>query len=210
MCDGEHEAAAKGLWTARTKNFTDAEAVFARGAAEELAGSETARALVVEKIGETLKTLRASYAKEEAEIAPVFENEQAERREAFAANRRYYLIRFAAFLCAAVLFAIGIAVSGSFLLRTQGNLPVILMGVFGGLTLVAIAAAIVYARKLYVASSLYAANEKLSSTETGARVQFLRERLYALALVFGETENEEKSEEPVGEAETGESEEDEA
>lgn len=200
VCDGENEAAAKGLWTARTKNFTDAEAVFARGAAEELAASAAARALVVEKIGENLKTLRDSYAKEEAEIAPAFEEEQGTRREAFAANRRYYLFRFAAFLCAAVLFAIGIAVSGSFLLRTQGNLPVVLMGVFGGLTLVAVAVAVVYARKLYVASSLYGANEKLSSTETGARVQFLRERLRALDLVFGDAEN----------AETGESEEDEA
>ena len=206
VCDAGSEAAAEGLWTARTKNFTDAEAVFAEGAAEELAGSDTARALVVEKMGKNLNTLRDLYAKEEAEIAPAFEEEQETRREAFAANKRYYLVRFAAFLLAAVLFAIGIAVSGSFLLRTQSNLPVILMGVFGGLTLVAIVIAIVYSRKLYVASSLYGANEKLSSTETGARIAFLRERLYALALVFGETKNEEREES----AESEENKEDEA
>ena len=191
VCDGENEAAAKGLWTARTKNFTDAEAVFAEHAAEELAENGAARAFVVEKIGETLKTLRDSYAKEEAEIAPGFEEKQEERRVAFAANRTYYLVRFSVFLLFAVLFCIGVAVSASFVLRTKSDVPVILIGVFAGLTLAAVIVAIVYARKLFVASRLYAANEKLSSTETGARIEFLRGRLYALDLVLGNAETEE-------------------
>lgn len=195
VCDGENEAAAKGLWTARTKNFADAEAVFAENAAEELAANETARAFVVEKIGKTLQTLRDSYAKEEAEIAPGFEQKQEERREAFAANRKYYLLRFGVFFVLAVLFLVGVGVSASFILRTQTNVPIILIGVFSGLALAMLIAAIVFARKLFVASRLYAANEKLSSTETGARLESLRGRLRALDLVLSEAGEEDEEDE---------------
>ena len=188
VCDGENGAAVEGLWTARTENFTDAEAVFQKNAAEEIADNETARAIVVEKLGGTLQAMRASYAEEEAKIAPDFEKKQGERREAFAANRRYYFVRFTVFLFIAVLFCIGIGVSAYFIPRTRGDVPVIFVGVFAGLNLVALAVAVVYARKLFVASRLYAENEKFSSTETGTRVAFLRERLHAIDLILDEAD----------------------
>ena len=206
VCDGENDAAAAGLWTARTKNFTDAEAVLAENVAEELAANETARALVAEKLGKDLLALRAAYAGEEAEIAPPFEKKQAERREAFAANRKYYLVRFSVFLFIAVLFCIGIGVSAYFIPRTRSDTPVIFVGVFAGLNLVSLAAAIVYARKLFVASGLYVQNEKLSSTETGARIAFLRERLHAIGLVLGDGEGFDGKEEFSEEEENAEGE----
>ncbi len=188
VCEAENTAAAIGLWTARTRNFTDPEAIFMNNAAEELSEDETSRALVVEKMGKPLHELRDAYAKEEAELAPGFEQKQQERREAFAANRRYYLLRFGVFFVLAVLFAVGIGVSASFILRTKSDVPTVLVGVFAGLTFVALVLSVIFARKLFVASRLYAANEKLASTETGARLEFLRGRLYALSLVFADSD----------------------
>lgn len=202
VLDGDNDGAREGLWTSRTKNFSDEEPLFAEGVPQELGADERARAFVVGKIGETLQTLRDSYTKEEAEIAPDFEKKQRERREAFAANRKYYLVRFAVFFILGVLFCIGAGVSASFLLRTQSDTPFILIGVFGGLALAALVVAVIYARKLYVASGLYRANEKLSSTETGARIFFLRERIEAINVMFGEDGSDETApdeEEPAEE-----------
>lgn len=195
VCDFGNDRAREGLWTSRTKNFTDDEIFFRDGVAEELAADETARLFVLPHVEENLKTLRDIYASEEAELAPTVQEKQQERREAFAANRKYYLLRFSVFFVLAVLFAIGIAVSASFILRTQTNIPLILIGVFGGLCLVALAVAFVFARKLFVASRLCGANEKLSSTESGARLEFLQKRLTAIDLVLGistDGENEEE------------------
>ncbi len=188
VCDMGNAAAREGLWTARTKNFTDDEVFFREGVAEELGDDEEARAFVLPHVKEKFAALRETYAKEEAEIAPGVEEKQQTRREAFAANRKYYLIRFSVFFAVAVLFCIGAGISASFLLRTQSNVPIIMIGVFAGLALAAFAVAFVFARKLYVASRLYGENEKLSSTESGARLEFLRNRIRALDLVLGEAE----------------------
>lgn len=188
VCDVWNDRAREGLWTARTQNFTNDEAFFRDGVAEELAADETARAFVLPHVEERLQTLRETYADEEKKIAPEIEAKQEERRAAFAANRKYYLVRFSAFFALAVLFVIGIAVSASFLLRTQSNVPVILIGVFGGLTFLSLVAAVVFARKLFVATRLCGANEKLASTESGARLEYLRERIHAIDLVLGNAE----------------------
>lgn len=186
VCDGGNEAAREGLWTSRTKNFTESEVYFRKGVADELENDGAARAFVLAHAEETLKTLRDTYAAEEKEIAPAIEAKQEERRAAFAANRKYYLLRFSVFFALAALFAIGVGVSASFLLRTLTDVPIILVGVFAGLCLVSLAVAVVFARKLYVASRLCSANEKLSSTESGARLEFLRDRLAALGRILGE------------------------
>ncbi len=203
VCDGENDAAREGLWTARTRGFSDADALFADGAAEELARDGEARELVQQKMGETMQTLWDSYQKEEQTLAPGFEAKQAERRTAFAANRKYYLIRFAAFLLAAAAMAVGIIVSASFILRTKSNTPVILAGVFGGLTFIALCVSLFFAHKLYVAARFCRENERLASTETGARIAFLRERLYALGLILGKEEETEGENGETGGEEKG-------
>lgn len=193
VCDFENGEAREGLWTARTRGFTDEEALFREGAAEELAGDEQARAFVVPHFEQRLRDLRAQYAAEEEEVRPAFEQQQGARRDAFSANRKYYLVRFAVFFLTAVVFAIGIAVSASFLYRTQNMVPLALVIAFSALTLISLIVAVVFSRKLFVASRLCGENEKLSSTESGARLQFLQERLRAIDLVLGEEhgENEE-------------------
>ena len=113
---------------------------------------------------------------------------QEARRAPFIANRNYYRLRFAICAVLTVLFAVGIGVSASFLLRTQSSLPTILMIVFGALTLVAVCFFLYFSRKLIVASRLCRANEKLASTEEGERLEQLEDALACLDDVLGTAE----------------------
>ncbi len=185
LFDEESEDAAHGLWIARTHDFSDLEPVYREDCADDLE-KEMHRAFLLSRAESEFRTAREEYAREEAELAPVYEAGQAERREAFSRNKSYYLLRFGIFLALTVLCIVGIAVSASYLLRTTSSLPVVFTAVFGALTFVFLAVFIVFARKLIVAQRLCRANERLGSTEDGARLAFLRGRLQTLARLFGE------------------------
>ncbi len=182
------ERATEGLWNARTHGFTEIEPLLTPEASEELEENEEARELVVARLGEALRAEREKAEGEEKELAPVFEAKQKERREAFAANKAYYLLRFGISFGALVVFLVACAVSASFILRTMSIAPVVLTAVFGGLAFVSLAVTVVFTRGLVVASRLCRKNEKLSSTEEGARLQGLREKLSALSRILGEKE----------------------
>ena len=186
MLDGENDAAREGLWTARSLGFTDDNIFYNEEAAAELAEDERAKAFVLEHVGERLRTAREEFAREEEELRPSVEENVEKRRAAFSANRKYWLVRFGFSFAALVLFGIAIGVSGSFLLSTLTNTPVICMGIFGGLAFVALVLSILFGRKLFLASQLCRMNENLSSTESGARLAFLQESLRALKSVLGE------------------------
>ena len=85
-----------------------------------------------------------------------------------------------------VLFAVGIGVSASYLLRTQSNLPTVLIIVFGVLTAFSAAFFIYFSRKLLVAVRLCNANETLSSTEEGERLEELEDALTCIDLVLND------------------------
>ena len=179
------------LWTARTKNFTDTETFYDPDHAEEFsAESDEAKAFVREKMGEQLNGERQALQSEEAQIAPAVLEKQEERRQAFAGNRKYYTVRLCIFLGLLGLFAIGTIVSATYIVRTLSSLPVILTGVFGGLTLIAFIVALVYLMKFSGANKLCRTNDRLSSTEAGARLVRLREKLECLKLIL-EDETEE-------------------
>lgn len=185
-------SARQGLWTARTAGFTDTEPFYDEDNALELAQSdEETRAYVLERAGDKLNAERAALSAEIEPLLPVVTEAQEKRRAAFRANRSYYAVRFGAMLGAFVLAVIGILVSANYIVRTTTVIPVVLTAVFGGIALVFLALTIVYTRKLLVAHRLCAENEKLSSTEEGARLEELQDRLGCLdEVLFGVKEEE--------------------
>ena len=179
------ETVIEGLWTARTKNFTDTAPFYETDNAEEFsAASDGVKKLVREKLGERLFKEREALKKEEEELAPVVALKQEERKIAFADNRKYYAVRLLAFVGLLVLFTIAAIVSATFLVRTQSIAPVVLTAVFGGLALVCFTTSLVFLLKYLGANKLCRMNNKLSSTEEGAHLVQLREKLECLELVL--------------------------
>ncbi len=187
MYDPDNAEAGKGLWLARTKNFTDDEAFFQDTNAEELnAANEEVRAYVLEQAGERLRvdreTLRAECAPLKAEV----EESRAYRRGYFSDHKKYYLVRFGAWLGLFALLVLGAGISASFIYSTRGILPVALTGGFGAAAALSLVFVVVFSRKLLVASRLCRENERPASTETGARLEYLEERLRCLDIILGE------------------------
>ena len=152
-------AAQRGLWTARTSDFTDTEPFYDEDNALALAQSdEETRAFVLGRAGNKLNAEREALLAEIEPLRPVVTEAQEKRRAAFAANRKYYLVRFGGLLGAFVLALIGIFVSASYIVRTTTIVPVVLTAVFGGVALLFLALTIVCSRKLLVAHRLCAEN----------------------------------------------------
>lgn len=182
-----NENAGKGLWRARTKDFSDTDAFYRDHNGEELAeGSEEVRAFVLEKMGSTLEAEREEYRKEAEPLKESVEKAQAARRAPFLANKKYYRTRLRICLAAFVACVIGVIVSASMIYSTQGMLPVWLAVGFGAAAVICLAFTLYMTRKVLVAHRLCTANERLSSTEEGARLEYLSGRLDCLNLILGE------------------------
>ena len=179
------ETVIEGLWTARTKNFTDTAAFYDMSNAEEFsAASAEAKKLVRDKMGTTLHSEREALKKEEEELAPAVLENQKTRRQAFQDNRKYYAVRLLAFVALFAAFALATIVSSTYIVRTLSMTPVILTAVFGGLTLVCFAVSLVFFLKFSAANKLCRMNNKLSSTEEGAHLVEIREKLECLELIL--------------------------
>lgn len=197
LYDPDNVSAHKGLWRSRTEEFTKDDAFFDDDNAEDLAGSsDEVRSFVLEKVRERLSAVREELGREAAPLRESVRQKQTERREPLFANRKYYLIRFFGALLLCVLLAIGSGVSAGFLYSTRNSaLPIALAASFGGLALVALVAFVLYARKLLVAHRLCRENERLSSTEDGARLEALERKLRQLNLALDGTDITETDEE---------------
>ena len=179
------EKISAGLWTARTKNFTETEPFYKEENAEEFSAMDDAsKKLVREKMGERLQEERAELQKEEEELAPRVLEKQEERRQAFAGNRRYYAVRLLICLGVLAAFLIAVAVSASYIVRTLSSTPIILTGVFGGLALFTFVAVVVLLLKFAGANRLCRTNGRLSSTEDGARLEEIRGKLECLGMIL--------------------------
>lgn len=186
LYNGESVRAGKGLWLARTENFSATEAFYADGNAEELEGGpEEVRAFVLERTRGELEAAREEYRKEAEPLKEKVEKSQAERRAPFLANKKYYRTRLRICLAAFAACVIGVIVCASMIYSTQGMLPVWLAVGFGASALVCLAFTLFMMRKLLVAHRLCTANERLSSTEEGARLEYLNGRLDCLDLILG-------------------------
>ncbi len=184
---GENSEAARCLWRARTKDFTETDAFYvSENASEFAAASQEVRAYVLEQSGEQLKREREEYRKEAEPLGVQVKAAIEERRGPFLANKAYYSLRFRICLGAFVLSLIWIIASVSTVYSTEGMLSVYLAIAGGVLALVCLGLTVIFSRKLFMAKRLCEENEKLSSTEEGARLEFLNGRLECLKMIFGE------------------------
>ncbi len=184
--EAENDDAVIGLFTAATKNFTDSERLYSDERAEDLGRFEAGRRLLIEKFGEKLSAERQSYREEIETLRPTVEKKQAERREAFAANKKHYVIWTSVSLFLAAVFAIATAIAADNILKvSDGSIPITLTIVFGVLTFVSVTMLAVFGLQLVGANRLCRLNEDLSSAEDGKRLLMLERRLEVLDVIFG-------------------------
>ena len=188
--DEECVEALLGVWESRTQGFTDDSPFFIEENAEKFAGMpEEVRSSILERVGSRLQDARQGILEEMRPLKAAVEEAREARRGALDANKRYYLVRTAAFGIAAVLFLALMGVFSAFLLRTSGSWPAVCMAVFGGLALLCLIFLVVFLRGLVFALRLSHDNEKNEGTEDGRRLALLEREEHCLRLVLeGEEE----------------------
>ena len=188
--DGESAEALLGVWESRTQGFTDDSPFFIEENAEKFAAMpEEVRSSILERVESRLQDARQGILEEMRPLKAAVEEAREARRGALDANKRYYLVRTAAFGIAAVLFLALMGVFSAFLLRTSGSWPAVCMAVFGGLALLCLIFLVVFLRGLVFALRLSHDNEKNEGTEDGRRLALLEREERCLRLVLeGEEE----------------------
>ena len=188
--DGESAEALLGVWESRTQGFTDDSPFFIEENAEKFARMpKEVRSFILERVGSRLQDARQGILEEMRPLKAAVEEAREARRGALDANKRYYLVRTAAFGIAAVLFLALMGVFSAFLLRTSGSWPAVCMAVFGGLALLCLIFLVVFLRGLVFALRLSHDNEKNEGTEDGRRLALLEREEHCLRLVLeGEEE----------------------
>ena len=183
--DEESVEALLGVWESRTQGFTDDSPFFIEENAEKFAGMpEEVRSSILERVGSRLQDARQGILEEMRPLKAAVEEAREARRGALDANKRYYLVRTAAFGIAAVLLLALVAIFSAFLLRTRGSWPVVGMAVSGGLALVCLIFLVVFLRGLVFALRLSADNERNEGTEDGRRLALLESEESCLKLVL--------------------------
>ena len=188
--DEECVEALLGVWESRTQGFTDDSPFFIEENAEKFARMpKEVRSSILERVGSRLQDARQGILEEMRPLKAAVEEAREARRGALDANKRYYLVRTAAFGIAAVLFLALMGVFSAFLLRTSGSWPAVCMAVFGGLALLCLIFLVVFLRGLVFALRLSHDNEKNEGTEDGRRLALLEREEHCLRLVLeGEEE----------------------
>lgn len=205
---GGGEESERGIWACRTKEYTSAECFgeSPETSAELPAAYPAVRSEVLEKLGDSM---RDELEKCQAAAIPLREKWNAgrdSRRDAFRANRNYYLVRFGVAFALFVLFGIGCAVAAMYIVRTKEMTAPILTGVFGVMALVSAGVAVFFSRGLFLGQKLVKDNERLSATEDGVRLAYLENRIASFSAALEEPASFiEESGEYEEEAEPGES-----
>ena len=183
--DEECVEALLGVWESRTQGFTDDSPFFIEENAEKFARMpKEVRSFILERFGSRLQDARQGILEEMRPLKAAVEEAREARRGALDANKRYYLVRTAAFGIAAVLLLALVGIFSAFLLRTRGSWPVVGMAVSGGLALVCLIFLVVFLRGLVFALRLSADNEKNEGTEDGRRLALLEGEESCLKLVL--------------------------
>ncbi len=195
MYETENDEAVSGLFAAATENFTDAERLYTEERAGDIDRFETGRKILREKFGEKLSEERRIYDEEIARLKPAVEAKRAERREAFASNKKHYIIWTSISLFLAAVFAIATAISADNILKTSdGTLPIAFTVTFGVLTFVSVTMLAVFGVQLIGANRLCRMNEKPGSAKDGERLLMLERRAEILNTVLGTPEDADNSE----------------
>ncbi len=187
LYEADDGSAKEKIWIARTENYTSTSVLYEEGVAQELVwADEPVRERVLGAMREKLKAEREAFREESVPLRERYTAAKEERAQAFKANMKYYLVRLFIVLAVAVAFAIGCAVSATYIVRRNDDLALILTIVFAVAALITLLVGAYFAHKLYVAVRLVKDNEKPSSTEDGAHLKELEEKLACLDLILGE------------------------
>lgn len=201
LLDDEATEASVGYWRAKTENFANPDVLM-----EEYvdAGIENLEYdlgyAAVEKIREQYQDVfRLRYnalCEEEAPLADKVESKQARRREILSSRLKKSGIAFGicsvlglALLTLTIVFGLQIP-------TTRENVHLIPTIICGAAFFVALIAFVIATNKFLNDLRMHAANEKLSSTEDGQRLEEIREykELYACFLLPNQQDNAEKTE----------------
>lgn len=210
----DDERAERAYWDCMTERGTTFENLLGEAVTDELAAApDGIRTAVFVQLGAKIRAEKKAL---EEKVPPLKERVEAgmgTRREAFGANRKYYLLRFGIAFLLMIVLATACAVSSSYIVRTRGAGPLIATAVLGGLALVAMGVMFFFARGLYLANRLCRENERYSSTEDGAVLEEYLDRIEALSSLLAaeaglpgeepEEETEGEPEEPEETEETG-------
>lgn len=185
--DIDSQPAAEGLFTAATKNFTDSEHLYSDERAEDLERLEWGRKFVAAKYGDQLREEQKRYRKEAEALRPAVDENHAKLREAFAANKRYYLIWTCVALFLVAAFAVATAIAADSIFRTKSSmLPVIITALFGVMTFAAVTMFAVFCARLLRANRLCRMNEEPDATSEGTRLLELENRIRIVDLILAE------------------------
>ncbi len=187
--DADCLRAKEGVWICRTRNYTETERLYDRGYAEEFSASDPEVKNVLRgKLGERLEEERKAAEAEAAPLRKKVRAAQRERRSAFIANRNYYRWRLLVFVAIFCAFVVAMSICGSQIVHVRENTPAYLTIAFGALALLDLIPIVILSRKFVVAQRLVSENEKLSSTEEGAKLEELEEDLEILSLYLDDTD----------------------
>ena len=181
----EDERLPVGLWTARTRGFTEKEPFYKVEQAEAFAKcSKELKEKAREAFGAEFEQERKEAIEEEKELAPRVEEMRVARERAFADNQKYYFVRFVAFAAVLLFSIIGAILSANFIVRTQSIAPVVCTAVFGVIALVFLVATLIILRNLIVANLLCRKNREETATADGAYLKALRDKIHCLSCVL--------------------------
>ena len=178
--DDEAEEASVGYWRAKTANFTNPDVLVAEYAESSIESLEFDLGYnATERIKKTYqKQLQARYEEicnEEAPLAQAVEKKQAKRREIIKARLSRATTAFIVATVPMVALLVLAIVFGGKMFSTPDNtyvLPTILLGVAFFVSFIVF---MVFTNKWLNVLRIRRANEKLTATEDGARLQTLRD-----------------------------------
>lgn len=170
-CRPDDARPVEGILRAVTKNFSTIDPLKEKEFSRLATFSAEVKKTVLKETKERLLLERKKLEEEAEPLKDTFFKGQAERRESFAANRKYYIVRFAVNAALFVLFLLGCLISVYFIPRTKAQLPAILAICLGGAAGLLLIFLLFSSRRLLVAERLYRENERMSSTKEGARIE---------------------------------------
>ena len=190
LLDDEATEASVGYWRAKTENFANPDVLmdeYVDAGIENLEYDLGYQAVDVlrEKYQDVFQKRYKELCEEEAPLAIDVESKQSRRRAILAERLKKSAIAFGICLVVGITLLILTVVFGSQILSTKENVHLVPTIICGVAFFFALIAFVVATNKFLNDLRMRAANEKLSSTEEGQRLEEIREykELYACFLI---------------------------
>ena len=201
--DNEAVEASVGYWRAKTSNFTDADVLVKEYAKEGIESMEydlgiNAVDIIKRDFAEKFQERYAALEEEEKPLAAIVEEKQRKRREVISARLKKSTVWFLVTVIPTAVLLVLTIVFGLKIPTTREDTYIMPTIVLGAAAFLCFIAAMVCTNKWLNDMRMRGKNERLSSTEEGARLKQIRsyKKLYA-CLLTRQTEQMEQTEETV-------------